>query len=1458
MATERAILEVVTRLNTAEMDRALAQWNQKIAQIRNAARSSTGAARGSSETLLGIGTAAQGSINTLRAQGATPQQLAAFNAVISRASITYARLDTSGGSADRALARFGTQINASARRMQREEASASAFQQTLFRRQERAVAQQELAAAIASGQVPRGSFVQRAQASLAARQGGPVRLPTDFQTGRQLVGSSLLTSARFAASGALLYGGVRAITSMVKESEDLEIQLTILRSQFEALGRAGQLGDVSTALRQARGEIFSIARETGIATDQAAELAVSFIGAFGPEAGVGAERIAARLAVIAGIAPGEIFNDLVAGARAFGEVGEDGVLKVEQAMTRLGDVAQQTRNVTGVAPSELLDFLGRVGPVAETAGLALEEASAAGAALLQGSGLSGSTLGDQFSRILTEFSQQAVNIAGAVGQSPALREAITQARGGDFASFARDLNQGDASVLFDLAEGFNSLGEAQQRQIVQSVGSRREGQTLAVLLQNSTTLLNARTAAENSAGAADREFENRQRNLRLQFARLNAELQQIGLAIYQAGIDQFLTGLITTARLVIDVFGGIFTVINGLNNIAFGLPGQLVLALGTARLLAATLTYIRGLSIFGGAAAGAGAVAGASAAAGSGLLLPGAGAGAISAAGAVPAAGAAGAAVTRGAALFSRFNLGLAAASAVLFKFASEQNSVANAASNFREQLRNLTDEQLAAFGREDSRAQNASFGNALATNLFGQATPDVEYRNEIRRREANRLGLTDQAAARSSALSGLTADQREQAARGIDSRLVNSDLVTSSAFQRIFRTGAAGLVSGELISDPERLMADLQQQLDEGTSGAVEIAQTIFEELDKIPGFAQDAQAALNNLIESRTNQAIIDSVDAGTLQADIETLKTEFEAGNITSNAYLTGLNAYKDQLLSVIESGGPVSPAFREELAGIDKEVRKVLSTAASDFYTFQAELLQLQGGDPSSQLDIALRALHDPRITDPNARQQLARQVVEATKAMLQARADAATTASQEAAILREGMDIDPAAVQELISTAITLSPAWNAFIEANYGAIANASNLIAQITQVMIAQGISAVQALRQVILQRIADIDALANSASLTLGQAANLGSQRASLEDQFNNLPTDDFSVPTRVTNDPSATRGGGEDTAARDAHEAHLAALDLRRAQVEGDPVAEAAIAADIANENERFARQMGDRAGQLRAQAERVRAGDSRREALEEVAAAQRDLALAIRGDDPVGEAFNQLLDANAALANARGAAARASALADQIRAQRSLAEAMQGVFASQLDLAQAIAEAAGDSVHAAEIGLQQAEQELANVRTNTPNDEAAINQAEANRVTAEARLRDSQLEERRNLIDYQVEIGQITKGQALSAMQALLQIPNLTEDQIRDINLEINRLRGDLGKDFQFNLPELQLPTAYEVRRLGGAGGGGSSYQDNRQISVTVVATTNATPQDIAKSVTDAIGDPRRNATGFKRY
>lgn len=1315
-------------------------------------------------------------------------------------------------------------------------------------------------AAVAAGLAPRGTLTQRFQAGIASGGGGPYRPPTDFRQFGQLAKGSLLTTARFAASGALLYGGYSAIKGSIKDSAELEVQLGILEAQFTALGKAGQLEDVPEALKAAKREIFDIARETGTATAQLAGLGVQFVGAFGPEFGFVAERIAAKIAVIGDLDPGEVFNDLVAGAKAFAIVGKDATQTQAyeaqiEALKRLADISTAVRNVTGVQQKELLDFLGRVGPIAKTAGLSLEEVTAAGAALLQGSGVAGAGLGEQFSRILTDFSTNSVTIAQIVGASEDIRKKIDETREGGFAAFSVDLVGGDASTILDLAKAFGQLDEAQQRVIIQQLAGRREGATFATLLQNAATAAKAQAAALDSTGTAQAEFEKRQESLRLQLSRLGVQFEQFGLTLFTSGLGEGIKGLVGAAGVLLEVLKGILGILRDFNTLTFGYGGELILAYAAARGLLLTLTAIRGLGLLSGAGAGA-------AAAGS-LFAGGAG---VNVGQQKIGQTAAGGASTRLAALgLTKFNIALTGATLVAIAYAREQGRVANAAGALEERLKEASDVEVdrVAAGRS-SNFSKFQFG------LFGVRSPEQVAQAERRRRDAIESDLPPRVREATGGVFGETSqEERNRLTTKFGERLrsisgdqyediFNSDLYLE--FRDKFSRGKFDEASDQL-----------GKALDEGQKGAVEIARAYLQSIpEAFPAAGKRLADAVRAAVTSAGIADTVAAVDSGEIAKSLSDLKSEYASGQLDFPTYLKLLEQQRDELVTAINGQQGVVGPIIDELEATRSQIADALSTQTTRSYDYQVDLQGLSGGDPAKELEIRLKQLKDPRLTNRKERQDVVKQVLDLQAQILQQTAAVADTTAEQVNILRNGLAIPKEARFETLRAGIAeIDPQWTAFLTAQFGSIEAAGGFIDAIVNLALEKGLGIATAARQYIenllaasAARLADLtsklalvrNSFEEALNIQLGIYLEKANQEKLAADLAGLPGLPDFTVPGFVTDEYGATKAGLEkDKADNEAKARALAELDVAAARAAGDPVALASIAIRRAEVNKRFAVEESEK---LAALAELINAQKAFSDAVADIGAAQGEYALALRGGDAVGTAFTEIMAAKQALEVARGAAAKLRAQAQLVTAERALQEAFADIGIAQLELAQAFADAAGDSVKSAEIALQAAQANLAKVRASSPNDEAALLNAQAGIVAAQANVRDNKLSTQQKAIDVALQLEQITTQQAIAQLQALLQIPELTLDQTNDILLKIKSLQDDLGSDFRFNLPtSLYLPTAYETRR---AVQGGAGYNDNRQINVTVNAETNADPNAIARTIVQVIGEPNRTGATGRSY
>jgi hypothetical protein len=211
-----------------------------------------------------------------------------------------------------------------------------------------------------------------------------------------------------------------------------------------------------------------------------------------------------------------------------------------------------------------------------------------------------------------------------------------------------------------------------------------------------------------------------------------------------------------------------------------------------------------------------------------------------------------------------------------------------------------------------------------------------------------------------------------------------------------------------------------------------------------------------------------------------------------------------------------------------------------------------------------------------------------------------------------------------------------------------------------------------------------------------------------------------------------------------------------------------------------------------------------------------------------DSAIADAKQAQADAKTAAGRAIGEAAKLDAQAQQARADKQMDDALVKIRESKLNLLKAESDAAGDTVRSAELSVQVA-REAYQRALNTPNTgEEVINNLKAGLTQAQSQLSAERVSDTKSLIDFQLQMGEITTGQAIAQLQALLSSPDVqaNKQRVRDIRLAIKSLQDQTKGDLQFNIGDLKLPTYYEVRRLGATASMGQGYNDNRTVHVTM--------------------------------
>lgn len=319
-----------------------------------------------------------------------------------------------------------------------------------------------------------------------------------------------------------------------------------------------------------------------------------------------------------------------------------------------------------------------------------------------------------------------------------------------------------------------------------------------------------------------------------------------------------------------------------------------------------------------------------------------------------------------------------------------------------------------------------------------------------------------------------------------------------------------------------------------------------------------------------------------------------------------------------------------------------------------------------------------------------------------------------------------------------------------------------------------------------------------------------------------------------------------------------------NLIAAQISQDPLTQAAFAEAVARG--KVARTIYGTTEYFDALTEWQNAVRAIEAAQEDAQDAQLELAAAQVAGDAIKSAEVAIQQANVALARAEGEAERARALAQQIEAQQAYEEAINDLWNAQNELLLAQANFVGDSIEAAQLGLQAAQYNLQQVQeafAKGQASEADVVRAEAELINAQAAVRDATLQDKLGDYEFLYQMEQITKQQFIQYLQSLKQIPDLTEEQIRELDSKIKSLQDELASDLQFNLPsQLNIDGLfYQARRLNQsttASGAPAGYQDNRTVTVNINVNNGADEARMVEVVNDALGAGGSRFGGGRRY
>lgn len=1292
-----------------------------------------------------------------------------------------------------------------------------------------------------------GTRFQRLQAEISRRSGGSPRLATDFQSAGQFFQSRLLTTAGFAASGFATYAIQAQIRELISEATELQTEFRIIEGVLDSVGQTGE-----GAFREVRQGVLDVARDTATAADEVAKIQRQLAGAFADEnlrpdfdAAKGVSETAFKLARVTGLPGQEITDSLTSAILVFQREGET----FNDTAKRISDTIVGLESRFGVMPTEIVRFTADLAPLAGELGFTAEALSTLGAAAQQASGLSGSALAEQFGRILPGLQQRASEVVALfAGVGADVQNELGQAFGGNDIQRALEI----------LLDHYGELDSAAQNQLASLVGGRREaGAFFAVLNRGDAILQSLAGGSDQFAGSLEDRFSRVSESVGFSFERLERAVEELGIALFDSGLADALSTLADVGSVVVEVFGALFEGFTDLNDILGGIPAKIV---GVALALEAMSRAGR---------------------LGGNLVSTFRGSGA--AGGAAPAAfGLQDMAALQG--------VTLGGGPAALGQIAGRQQQIMQQTivaqqRGFFQRLRGLSRfSGVAALGYG---AGGYAAGAGLdALNLGGEGSNlDVGLSGALRGAGTGAAfgsllgpagaGVGAVVGAGIGALQGLNGRNAKEA---IGRERRRAAEVYRYALQRIASESSNAAQVLRALNSNEGLSEHDQELLDDVVQRRVAEGDEVFIRASQGPGerlasrIEQEAaqrrltyEEAVNAYNAGRGTQGDVIAAFTAELEAVQSLLDGAAAGGNDTTEFELQRLQVLADQAEFLAQ-------AINRRFDLIDRTAEAFGGTSSgtgADLQRAQGRLAALQaaGADPAVLQDAAFA-------------------VLDAQRAILDREVSNTENLQEQIAVAQRGIAADTNAssvvaegnIREAFGSGIL--DQLNVLLRASVRPVSTSGGIngIGQRTEAFreaqerldelgltdadvnaIIQSVIATGNAETTVVTR---IEKNLSSRVLRLRQLATLndtskeayGKAREELR-AFQNLigVIEGLAPPADILGDVE----GLNDQADQEADDLELrigqAYNAIARAEANGDPVRIAQLAIDAANLQIAFARRTGDQVAELQGIAALREAQNQLQDAQDAITIAQIEASGA--GEDPLKQAAAALRGAQFAQQIAKGTEAQIRTAIERQQAEVAYRDAIRDIIRSRTDLVIAMAEAAGDDVAAAKGGLDLARQTLDRAQAEQAG-EAAINDAQRQVIEAQARVRDATLATGRADIDFALEMGRITVGQAINQLQALLQIPELTEQQTRDILLKIQQLKDQLGSDLQFNLPsDLKLPTLYEARRLIDAQQGGVNYQaaqvttnNNQVVNISV---DGGNPQEVFDAVVAAVNAPPRS-------
>jgi hypothetical protein len=1148
-----------------------------------------------------------------------------------------------------------------------------------------------------------------------------------------------------------------------------------------------------------RAAMLGIARNSGIAADQVAHVGFQIKGVFGAntQRAVDETGAAIRAALVTGLPLDEIVDSLTAASLAFGV-----------SIDTITDKAIGLEERFGVLSSESIKFFGDVSDTANAVGLDIDQLGTTLGVLQRNLGVSGGALSEQFSRLLGSVTENTPKILEIftrypqlVGQLPNLQTAISKGAGAAF---------------YELAANFDKLNASTQESIAYQIGGQRQFRTTLTGLRGlNEEILKGRVYVDDHGKAIQRELDL-QRTFGQQMARLREQVRQFGDALVETGLGAFLAGTFQGVRGILDILTSVLHVITSLNKLSRGWLGTFLGLVSAAIGLRVALKGLQAATlVFSGAQAGPGGTRGVAGALGSLLGFgprrePG---GTVSPppqrVGSFlrqrfrPSTGIEGAAVGSG----LKGALGGSIAAVLGSPWFAVGTIAVTALAAYSEQRKGEAEAQLKSF-QETLKTDASKLDEKDRTKV------EAETRR-IRTLAAHTDTLGEKLKLGGEAIFGglkrvvtlgrgsvVLHTESYQARRALaDQQRAEQAPALRAQLDALERVGVLRL------SQHFKSVEDMQATLDLVDAGDEEATQKILDILlgkDSTPGHPGGALGRLRRNPEARGRFGPIlqDLLAAGERDKAVEEVAKSIEQATAEFDSGRMAAEDYIANLQTQRQTLLGQVAAFKRIGDVVPPEIQKAL-----DDITKMINDAQQSVRDVGLHVAQAAITLLKARTQDPRAQ---ARYDVQSARAAVDKARDDYLAAQR----VRIQTDIEaaappPAAVAgpgpDVASAAAKLMQDRKAEEDRLRRRVDDATKKVAGLQKDTPHQALAARQQekrLEAAAKEKLAATDALA-----------------AFLQTPAPRLPKAPPPTPPPPPKDPKN--------------------LTL--------------------DEKEKWAKYQEELAAQAQAEFAEQRQAD-----LDEDSRIALRRAREGRGDNALENARRAKQDAQLAQERAKqeqlGVAAENQAAIAEIEADRSIERAMFDISQSRLKLLEAVARAAGRDSEAARLSVQEVQDELDRQVREDPTDEKAINDLKAQLVAQKDQAAATRVSETKDMIDFQLEMHEITVGQAIAQLRALLASPDVqaNEDRVREIRRAIKGLQDQVSGALQFNIGDIKLPTLYEVRRTRQSAALGIGYNDNRVVTVTMNNYNATDYQGAVDRFVDVVNQPSRYGTQPSLY